>query len=263
MPPSIFHSTLLEQFATRLIHGFTTRHGGVSPEPYKSLNLALHVGDDPTNVVENRKRLLQEAGLSIDQLVCAEQVHGKHVTAVALADKGNGATDYESAVPDSDGLCTDEHDLILTLFFADCVPILLYDPVKEAACALHAGWKGTALKIVAEGIQKMQKSYGSKPADMAAAIGPAIGGCCYGVSEEVAEKLKASVDGETAALTQRQGKWHVDLQTLNREQLLEAGLRPENIDVLAYCTSDRTDLFFSHRKENGRTGRQGAFIGLW
>ncbi len=261
MSIQILHSRLLEHYAPDLVHGFTTRLDGVSPEPYKSLNLAFHVGDDPAHVVENREILLGDIGFSLDQMICARQVHGDHVAVATLAEKGRGSTDYESAVPDSDGLVTQQKGLLLSLYFADCVPILLYDPVKVAIGVVHAGWKGTTLQIVRRAVEKMGATYGSRPENMAAAIGPAIGGCCYEVSEEVVRQLEKTTSA-SAGLRMQEDHWYADLKAINGEQLGEAGLDKANIEIMPYCTSCRNDLFFSHRKEKGRTGRQGAFIAL-
>ncbi len=257
----ILHSQLLESYAPHLTHGFTTRLDGVSPEPYKSLNLAFHVGDDPGHVIENRRILLHESGLSLEQMVCARQVHGDHVAPIGERDRGKGAADYESAIPDSDGLITREKNLVLTLFFADCVPILLFDPVKNVVGVVHAGWKGTVLQIVRRTVEKMVDLYGSRPEDVVAVIGPAIGGCCYQVSEEVAHQLERTTS-TPAGLQQRENQWYADLKAINGKQLEEAGLQPEKIEIMAYCTSCQNHLFFSHRKEKGKTGRQGAFIAL-
>lgn len=241
--------------------GFTSRIGGVGKAPYAELNCALHVGDDPQAVAENRRRVARAAGFAVEAWTCAEQVHGNRVHLVGESDKGAGFHSRASVIQDADGLMTDRRGLMLVAFYADCVPIFLLDPERRAVALAHAGWKGTALDIVRETVLAMNRAFGSRPEELLAAIGPAIGGCCYEVDRHVVEQIDAPVPPR-----KENGRYMLDLKEINRQFMIRAGLLPINIEVSGYCTGCRTDRFFSHRMEsgksiNGKTGRMAAWIG--
>jgi YfiH family protein len=250
--------------ATGLVeHGFTCRLGGVSRGEFSSLNLAFHVGDDPELVRKNRKKVMDLFGQSMDALVAAEQVHGCHVQAVDFRDMGRGSTSLETAIPGTDALMTDKPGIMLSTYYADCVPVFFLDPVNRVIALAHAGWKGTLQSIAAETVRKMTGVYGTDPASCLAAIGPAIGPCCFIVDKPVFDQFNRAVDGLERFCTARgAGTWSVDLPEINKHQLVQSGLQPENITLSGLCTSCRTDIFFSHRKENGKTGRQAAILML-
>ena len=177
----------------------------------------------------------------------------------ASAAPGRGA----HAIADVDALISDEPGVFPLLLFADCVPILLVDPRRPAVGLAHAGWQGTAGAIAARTVEAMAAEFGSDPADVVAGVGPAIGGCCYEVSDEVAGAvLAATPPGAEALRPGRGGRPHLDLAAANRAQLLAAGLRPECVELAEQCTSCRVDRFFSHRAEQGRAGRHAAIVGL-
>ncbi|MHB9145196.1 MAG: peptidoglycan editing factor PgeF [Symbiobacteriia bacterium] len=248
---------------------FTTRRGGVSDAPYATLNVGLHVGDDPDRVRENRQRVWSATGLAGDRAVGATQVHGRHVHRVRLADAGCGAFDSEGAIPETDALVTAEPGLALTAYYADCVPILLLDPVAGAGGVAHAGWKGTVLQVAGEAVRAMAAGFGAR-ADAAqaervrAVIGPSIGPCCYEVDERVAGPIRESYPAAAPVLLTptSAGHAHLNLWEANRQALLAAGLRPENVLVSGLCTACHTDWFFSHRAEAGHTGRMMAVLSL-
>ncbi|MEB3100619.1 peptidoglycan editing factor PgeF [Ferviditalea candida] len=254
--------------------GFSSRHGGVSDQELNSLNCALHVQDAPANVLENRKRLAEAIGFPFGSWTCAEQVHGKKVTKVTAKDRGKGKESRELAIQESDGLTTDDPGTLLTAFFADCVPLYFFDPVRRAVALSHAGWKGTAMNIAAETIQTMRDAYGSRPKHILCAIGPSIGQCCYEVDRNVAGRVEEALssDGYTSEWTEsdwRQvrtvkpnGKVMLNLKEANRQFMIKAGILPTNIEISGLCTSCNTQLFFSHRKEHGKTGRMTAWIAL-
>lgn len=236
--------------------GFTSRIGGVSKAPLDELNCALHVGDDPAAVRENRRRVALAAGFAPQAWTCAEQVHGSRVHVVRAEERGAGFASRETAIAGADALVTDRADILLIAFYADCVPIFMLDPDSRAIALVHAGWRGTALNIVSRTAETMQRVFGSRPERLLAAVGPAIGACCYEVDRHVVEQI-----GAPAPARKANGRYMLDLKDINRQFMIRAGLLPINIEVSGYCTSCSTDRFFSHRAENGRTGRMAAWIG--
>jgi hypothetical protein len=203
-------------------------------------------------VEENRQRFFGAFGISLGQVVRARQVHGNGVLRV-------GAPFSER--PECDALITDRPDLALVVSTADCLPILIHDPIRRAVAAVHAGWRGTATRIVSQALVAMREAYGTDPADCRAAIGPGIRRCCFEVDTAVAD---AMADGfpswEACARANRPGHWLLDLAAINRAMLRAAGVLTDRIEDLGPCTSCRNDLFFSHRAEKGRTGRMMNFI---
>lgn len=241
------------------VQGFTTRHEGVSRPPYNSLNLGLSTMDSPHNVEGNRSILARSFGATVDKLVTVTQVHG---TDLLLLDQPN--TDYSHFQKlECDGIITDKPGIMIGVCVADCVPVLLLDPVRRVVAALHAGWKGTAGGIARKGIETMVNLFDGKPGDILAAIGPAIGPCCYEVDEPVAEAFrKQGSDFESFATRESAEKWRLDLVEANRLQLLRAGIHERNLEVSSLCVSCARDLFFSYRRDGGETGRQMGFIML-
>ena len=213
----------------------------------------------PEHVRENYRRLCAAIGASEERAVLAKQVHGSAVRAVTAADAGKGLlrpVDYEA-----DALVTDEPDLPLFVFSADCIIILLHDPEAGCVGAVHAGWRGTARAIVRRAVEAMADRYGARPARIRAAVGPGIGPCCFETDSDVPEAMTAAL-GEAAAphLERRGEKWHVDLKALNRLQLTLAGVPEDQIDLCPLCTACRPDLYWSHRRMGERRGVQGAVI---
>lgn len=219
----------------KFIHGISTRHGGFSQAPFSSLNLGLHVDDDPTLVWQNREVFFEGIGLYAGTMVTCQQVHGTNIAKVTKDDRGRGAKIYENAIPDTDALITNEPHLPLLLFFADCTPILIADPVKKAIGVAHGGWKGTVGGIAMKTVDALVRNYGSDPADMVAGVGPAIGPCCYEVGKEVAEKFSLAfpdmADEILVGSQEQADKWKLDLWRCNELQLIKAGLRPEHVEV--------------------------------
>jgi polyphenol oxidase len=237
----ILESPLLADFR----HGFTTRDGGVSDPPYDRLNLGGFVGDDAERVAENWRRLERATGLAFARVT---QVHGARVVRV-----------------DAPGPPGEEADAILSytegvaacVSVADCVPVLLADPVSGAVAAVHAGWRGTLARTAAEAVAALRREVGATPARLLAAVGPSIGPCCYEVSDDLRERFERELGAVAVAARQRPT---LDLWRANVRVLAEAGVREDRIEVLGRCTSCERDLFFSHLRDAGRTGRQMAFI---
>lgn len=246
-----------------LTAGFSGRNGGVGQGAFRSLNCGLHVDDDPTAVVENRRRLAGAVGVPLEAWTYGEQVHGCEVQTVERAHAGQGTLSREDAFPSKDAFVTDAQGLVLAGLFADCVPLFFADPSRRAVGLAHAGWKGTVLRVAAAAVQAMAEQFGSKPEHIRAAIGPSIGACCYEVDDQVIHRVRheAGLDGEPYFRPAAEGKYKLNLQEVNRQIMIEAGILPHHIEITKLCTSCRKDLFFSHRAESGRTGRMAAWIG--
>ncbi|KRE35305.1 multicopper polyphenol oxidase [Paenibacillus sp. Soil522] len=254
----------------RLTSGFTGRDGGVSAAPWASLNMGLHVGDLDESVIANRRLLADAVDWPFEAWTCAEQVHGNSVYQVTETDRGKGRASLTDVLKDCDAIMTDVPGVLLASFYADCVPLYFYDPEHDAIALAHAGWKGTVQQIAAETIQAMINAYGSEPQALLAAIGPSIGGCCYEVDGPVINQVQQllaglGLQGEAAEPMLKlsdNGKANLDLKEINRQIMIKAGILPIRIELTEYCTGCRRDLFFSHRKEGGLTGRMASWIGI-
>ena len=230
-----------------VVAGVSTRHGGVSAAPYDSLNLGLHVGDLPAAVLENRSRLAAAVGLTLDELVFAEQSHGREVATVTIADRGRGARSPGDAVGPVDALVTASPDLGVVILVADCVPMVLYAPDVHAVACIHAGWRGTAARVVEPAIEALRR-LGASPASIRSGIGPAIPVDRYQVGDEVATAARAGLGAvaESVLHADGPGRWRFDLWAANRALLLGAGLSAGNIELMAVPTG-ASGPFFSDR----------------
>ncbi|HZK85092.1 MAG TPA: peptidoglycan editing factor PgeF [Desulfosporosinus sp.] len=240
--------------------GFSTRVGGVGQTPYDTFNLGLHVGDNPSVVLENRRRWLEQWEVPWSRVVVGEQVHGTNVLWVDQEDGGRGIRELETAIPAVDGLVT-QSAVGLMSFFADCVPLFFYFPDIQAVGIAHAGWKGTAQKMGQKVLECLEE-VGGRPENAWVAIGPSIGPCCYIVDERVAVQFRENLAETPFLSSQEDGHYLLDLWAANRTALLEKGVRPENIDVVATCTADNPEWFFSHRRDGPLTGRMAGWIRL-
>ena len=248
-------------------HAISTRLGGVSKAPFDSLNLALHVGDNSKDVLNNRKRFALSLELNAEDIVSPNQVHGDRVMRVDESHRGLGALSYDDAIKETDALITNTPNLPLMLCFADCVPILFVDIDNKAIGIAHAGWKGTMAKIAMKTLMLMTDEFGTDPTKCLAGIAPSIGSCCYEVGENVIESCKKAFQKHVDKLIiKRDGKSYCDLWQANVIQLLEAGMREENIDVARECTCCKSSWYFSYRAARSagqsETGRIAAIISL-
>jgi YfiH family protein len=244
-----------------LLHGFSQRSGGYSGAyGVDELNLGFTAEDERENVLRNRERLVEaltkrHAGEQRPELVTIRQIHSSDVHRV------NGAQ-----VPEpGDGLMTDRPGKLLAILTADCVPVLVVDTHRRVVAGFHAGWRGTVQGIVQAGVAKMQAEFASREEDLSAAIGPCIGACCYTVGPQVLEEFRsrfAYADELFTGVGRADLELRLDLVEANRRQLLEAGLREENVHSLGECTGCSPQRFFSHRKSGGRTGRMMSVIGI-
>lgn len=245
-----------------LVHAITTRAGGVSAPPHASLNMSFTRPDDPAAVRENRRRVY--AALEIDpaRVVQAGQVHRADVLVVDERHAGRGALDRPSVLPPADALITNRPNLFLLAGFADCTPLLFWDPARRAVGVAHAGWQGTVAQIGAATVSAMRAAFGTQPDDLVVGIGPSAGPCCYNVWPHVAAEIRAALPGGAAALHERAGQTFFDMWAANTATLVTAGVRPANIEVAGVCTIERHADFFSHRADGGQTGRFAAIVGM-
>ena len=234
-------------------HALLTRLGGVSRPPLASLNLGSSVGDDPEAVAENHRRVFAAFDLTRERVVSPHQVHGCRVARVTSRDGG-------AVIAGTDALITDEPGLALLLRFADCAPVLFFDPVQRAVGLAHAGWRGVAAGVAPATVQAMAEAFGTRPADLWVGIGPTIGFEHYAVGPDVVAAVHASLAAGVTAAAQREGQWYLDMPGAIAAQLRAAGvMRVENSGL---CTAGRTDEWYSHRAEKGRTGRYGVLVML-
>lgn len=237
-------------------HGVFTRRGGVSPPPWDSLNLGNTVGDERGRVQENLRRVFAALGRPLASRYDVWLVHS--ATVVCAHTPRPDARPHIQA----DAILTDRPDVTLVMRYADCVPILLADPVQRVVGLVHAGWRGTVLGVTKKAVEQMVACYGSRPADILAAIGPSIGPDHYEVGEEVAAQVRAAFGEQAEALLPHPGgrRAHFDLWAANRWLLEQAGVR--QIEVAEICTACHLEDWYSHRAEKGKTGRFGTLIAL-
>jgi YfiH family protein len=232
--------------AVGLVHAVFTRLGGVSRGPFATLNVGSNVGDDEAALAENHARIYAHLGTRGDRVASARQVHGNRVAEV---NGGCGGT----VLPNTDGLVTGTPQLALLLRFADCQPVLLYDPENHALGLVHAGWRGVAQGIARRAVDTMQLAFGSRPEALLAGLGPAIGPCHYTVGKEVAAVMAYALPDWEKAISPDGDGWRLDLSLANAQQLAASGVH--QIEQAHLCTACHSDEFFSHRADNGRTGR--------
>lgn len=247
----------------RFIAGFSSRHGGCSKEPFQSLNLGLHVNDEMGKVLENRRTLARAIDTELTQWVFADQIHGKEIHEVISGDQGKGSEFYNTGIMGTDGLYTKESGIVLALAYADCVPIYFTSQEHSIIGIAHAGWKGTVSGIAQEMIDKWVNEESVPVTDIEVWIGPSIQQCCYEVDERVisfVDGVLQGTSGKPYIATGEKGKYMLSLQKLNEQILLDAGVKEENIRISRHCTSCQVSDFFSHRKEDGKTGRMLGFI---
>lgn len=251
---------LWEKQNPSLIVGFTTRTGGFSHSPYNTFNLGLHVDDQYDDILNNRRKLGNSLGIPLSHWVAAEQTHGTRIHIIDKHDKGKGAETLETSIKGTDGLITRESGILCTAFFADCVPLFFYDPVSGYIGIAHAGWRGTTDKIGQHMVEKYKK-LGVNPKNLQAVIGPAISKEKYEVDERVVTHIDTKYrDGVTEKISHN--KFLLDLHLLNQKVLCDAGINESNIKMSRHCTYTEEDMFFSHRRDQGKTGRMLGYIGF-
>lgn len=253
-----------------VIHGVTSR----TPRLVAFGDVSYVTGSDSAAVAANRAAWSSEIGVDPARWVCAQQVHGSTVAAVVAGDAGRGAGSIATAIPGTDALVTSVPGLPLAVFCADCVPILMYDPVRRAIAAIHAGWRGTVSGVASAAVEALAENFGTEPADLLVGIGPSIGPCCYGVGSEVIESWRqVAVERIAADAVERairtgancsgsESKPAFDLWEANRLLLMAAGVPGEQIEIAGICTRCDSDRFFSHRALSARREAEGRFAAI-
>ena len=221
-----------------------------------NFSLALHTGEEPQKIIENRTTIAKS--FPNMNFIVANQTHSDNIKVIKEANKTWLSNRAEHAIEDCDALITNQKNIMLTILTADCVPILLFDPKQKVVSAIHAGWKGTEQQIVFKTVEKMKELFNSNPNDIIAGIAPSIGKCCYEVDWNVAQHFNDVKD----AYDEKDKKYMLDLPHINKIQLLQAGLKEENIELSNICTACEVDDYFSYRKEGGCSGRFMSMIGL-
>lgn len=252
-------------------HLMSTRLGGVSTGDLASLNLSFHRGDDPSNVLENFRRITTVLDAGPENVVCSQQTHTVNIRRVGTPDQGCGVT-RPLEYTDVDGLITNDPGVVLATSYADCVPLLVVDPVQHAVGLSHSGWRGTVNRMGAETVRAMAEAFGSRPEDLMVGIGPSICQDCYEVSEDVAEAFRELFSSEEMQelpigigdilLEKGGGKYQLDLWKANEAIFLSAGVKRENLTVTDICTCCNPDWMFSHRASGGKRGNLSMFVVL-
>jgi YfiH family protein len=241
--PGIFHRF------PELVAAQTTRKGGVSLPPFDSLNLGTNTDDDPSCVKANSDRLCHHLDIPAASLIRTVQVHG---TGVCRIGRPGHVSGYDALITDTPGI-------YLAIGTADCYPVLIYDPGHRASAAIHAGWQGTAGNIVAKTVHAMAEAFGTTPADCVAWVGTGIAGENYEVGREVADRFDSRYRNPSPA---GDGRWLLDLSAANRDQLIASGITADRVACTTHCSSRDSDLFYSYRRDHGRTGRMLSIIGV-
>lgn len=247
----------------RLIAGFSTRLGGISDAPYTCLNVGFHVHDKDQDVLKNRMILAEKLQFPLEDWVVAEQIHKANIKKVEKGDKGKGAFCLEDAIKGADGLYTQTKGILLVSLYADCTPLYFFSPNNEMIGLAHAGWRGTVARIGPKMVQLWNEEEKIELRDIQVVIGPCISQDVYQVDDLVISEVNKLLDptDPTPYKKVAKGQYQLDLKALNYLLLLKAGLKPQQIKISQYCTFKNNDLFYSHRKESGKTGRMMSFIG--
>ncbi|MCY0886959.1 MAG: peptidoglycan editing factor PgeF [Alicyclobacillaceae bacterium] len=250
-----------QQAKGSVLAAFSCRVGGDSTGPFASLNVGLHVGDDPLQVIRSREQCAAYCGVPLEHFVFAEQVHGSAVAVVTHEHAGRGARNLATAIPGVDALVTNQSGLALAILVADCVPILMWDEARHVVAAIHSGWRGTVLHLAAKTVDVMKEQFGTHPSDVRVALGPSIRRCCYEVDDAVLDKVKSEFSPLVVSPSARPKHAYLSLVDCIREDLDKSGVLPDHVEDVGICTSCHHNLFFSYRKE-GRTGRSLAVVCL-
>ncbi len=244
-------------------HAFSTRLGGVSKGDCATMSFGFSLGDDKSHVLKNYEIFCRAFGTDSKNCVLSQQTHTSNLKIVTKDDIGKGIY-RERDYSDIDGLITNEKGIVLVTQYADCTPLAFYDPVKGVVATSHGGWRGTVAEIAKKTVEKMTAEFGSAPENILCGIGPNIGRCCYEVDDPVINEINklSYLDLSACYTVKGGGKYMLDLREVNREILIHAGIRPENIDVADLCTCCNSDVFHSHRATKGKRGTLALMIAL-
>jgi YfiH family protein len=251
------------KYQDTIAHCFTTRIGGVSTGECEALNLGFNRNDTRENVIENYKRISQCLGIDYNNMVFSNQIHANKIKSIDENDRGKGII-FKSDIIGYDGLITNKRNVAIVTFYADCVPVFFFDPIKKVIAISHSGWRGTVKEIARETVIKMESEYGCIPKDIETAIGPSIGKCCFEVGEEVYTEFVNNLPWSEGFCVKpgNQNKWYIDLKGIIEQTLIEAEISTKKLCNSEICTKCNKDTFFSHRGDNGRTGSLAAIMQL-
>jgi len=242
-----------------VVAGFTTRNGGVSRQPYNSLNLGFNTEDTSHNVEGNRSTLARAFGLETRQLLTVTQVHG---TDLLVIDAPNPDLAHFLKI-ECDAIVTNQPGIMLGILTADCYPVLMHDPVQKVVAAVHVGWRGAASGILGKTVAALRTNFNVLPGDLKIAVGPGIGAHSYEVDRPVRDAFrKGGLPWQECTTEVKLGKWQLDLREACRLQLEAVGILPRQVELAAQCTCCHKELFYSYRRDAGKTGRQAGFVML-
>lgn len=259
--PSYLEITKWTYSHPELVVGMTTRLGGKGEPPFDTFNLGWHVPDIQDTIQQNRETLASLLQFPLDSWIGGEQVHDTYIYTVTKKDKGRAAFGQDTSIPKCDGLITNEPGVLLTAFYADCVPLYFFDPITNWIGIAHAGWKGTVANMGPKMVQALSEK-GVDPSHLRVGIGPSIGGDVYEVDDQVMQNIPEKYHIEPTVQSQENGRYLLSLQHMHVDLLLEAGVDEKHIERSEYCTYQNDHLFFSHRRDKGKTGRMLGFIGI-
>lgn len=248
---------LLSKYKNELIHAFTTRHGGVSKGECNSLNFGFNRNDSKQNILENFKIISKLLNIKYEDIVISNQIHDNKIKVVKSCDKGKGII-RESDIIGFDGLVTNEPGIPIVTFYADCIPIFMFDREKKVIATVHSGWRSTYKKICIQTVNIMKNEFNSLEKDIDVVIGPSIGKCCFEVDEDVYNMFKENYNQDDL-YRKINGKWLIDLKQIVMNDLLKSGILKDNIEISSICTKCNKDTFFSYRGDNNKTG---SMIGI-
>ncbi len=244
-----------------ITHAFSTRLGGVSKGEFSTMNFAFNRGDNPDDVMENYRRFCEAVGLDFDTLVASSQDHHTFVRKVTHENYGVGITRPKD-IQSVDALVTNEPDVTLVTYYADCTPLFFVDTSQKVIALAHGGWRGTVGRIAGKVIDMMKQDYGCQVENILCCIGPAISECCYEVDKSCYEQFAGmeNICIEKIAFPTGDGKYRIDLLETNRQVILSCGVPEKNITVSDVCTKCNSELLWSHRATNGHRGTMCAFL---
>ncbi|HIZ77469.1 MAG TPA: peptidoglycan editing factor PgeF [Firmicutes bacterium] len=242
----------------------STRIGNISKPPFDGLNMALHVDDQEEDVLSARCFFMDTLSVPRDEFVSIQQTHGKNLRRITSLDRGRGALSYQDAFADTDGIYTNESHLFMATFYADCLPLAVFDPVHRGLGLAHAGWKGTYQNIGGALIDAMKEAFDSDPKDMFFAMGAGIMSCCYEVDKSFYRRFLDQYDGASQWFSPgcTPEKYMFDNIKANSDLAIKAGIRKENMTSLNRCTCCHQEEFYSYRGSGGHCGRHGLFARL-
>ena len=255
---TVFYSVEAIDRTARYRHGFFSRLGGVSPSPYDSLNFSYKREKSKPNILDNFRKASQILSVELDSCVMVNYEHGANVVVASSEHKGMGIL-RENTLPHCDGMVTAQKDLVIVTLHADCIPLFFADGSGHAAGAAHAGWRGTQLGMACNMVSRMER-LGADVKEILVGIGPSIGACCFEVQDDTSGLFVEEYGKDVRIF--RKGRQYIDLVKITLMQLEQAGIPPENVTAADLCTSCHPELFFSHRRDKGRTGSMASFIQL-